>query len=127
MAGRKNAKAVVNDTPERDVVGVFNSTQRIITLKGQTKSKKRFKSQLLPKCMNLVPTAYMEIYKRNKLVQIMLDEETLLTGRSANKAEKSQEPKEVKKADNKAAEEAAILSELSADETDGDTSEEDEG
>jgi hypothetical protein len=67
-----------------DKVAVFNNTNRIITLKGQTPKKnkdrevKRFKSVLYPKVLNLVPKAFLAIYKRNRVTQALFDEEQLI-------------------------------------------------
>ena len=115
---------------ETKMVGVFNSANRIITLKGVTKTNRRLKTPLLPKMLTLVPEAYLTKYKKNAVVQSLFDDEVLLTGRSAKRAERAEIPKEVKDSSadlsSKAAEEKAILSELSK-EGDGESTEDESG
>lgn len=102
-------------------VGVFNSTSRIITLKACARKRKGekvgrlLKAQLMPKTMTLIPEAYLTVFKRNAIVQVMLDDETLITGRSAKKAEEGLKPKEIEKADASAAAEAALVGQLEDD------------
>lgn len=70
-----------------DIIGVFNNTQRIIALKGQVPVKddkrepKRFCNRLNPGVLSFVPKAFWNIYKRNKVVAAMLDEEKLMVNK----------------------------------------------
>lgn len=71
----------------KDTVGIFNNTQRIIALKGQVplkdsaKEARRFCDRLAPGILSFVPKAFWSIYKRNKVVQAMLDSEKLIVNK----------------------------------------------
>lgn len=73
----------------KDTVAIFNNTQRIISLKGQVPNKdktsrtqaKRFCNHLPPGIITFVPTAFWSNYKRNNIVQALVDAEELLVNK----------------------------------------------
>lgn len=109
----------------KDTVAVFNATQRIVALKGQVKSKddkrdpKRFCDRLRPGEITFVNRAFWAIYKRNKIVQIMLDEEKLMI----NKASKPKADTDAKKGSAEDTQKAAALAAIKANGGDGDDGE----
>ena len=63
----------------KDKISIFNPTQKIRTLKGQTKTNQKdtnapraLKSVLMPGVVNLIPVSFWNIYKRQKIVQAWL-------------------------------------------------------
>lgn len=114
-------------------IAILNTSAKIRTLKGQTKTNRkgtedprRFKNHLQPKQLNMVPVAFWNIYKRHKIVLAWLDEGILVVGKDAETEQKRADAVTPEKPDaGKAAEKAALAQLNSEGAGDEDEDEED--
>ena len=109
-------------TTGNDKIAILNTSRKIRTVKGQTNTNRkgsteprRFKSHLQPLTMNMIPVAFWNIYKRQRIVKSWLATGILIAGKDAEIPQRKIAAEQAEKIDPTAVAEAAAVAQLKSE------------